>query len=210
MNDDFDTLTLEIARKFTPVPPGAPGVRFRSLKGGQTAGAIPEEAKLLIMSSDYTDIRQRIALYKKETGCDVDHRARGKSLEISARSGGPEKESNVISILIELAGTLPFAGDEIKDFFEFYNTYIHFENDGAALGLNLNGSDPGPIRLDVAMIEMTPEAARLTLNICRPSSRTEEQICEAMMPVLNRYDMGLVKPSRQNHEESADKKEVNE
>ncbi|HCU07934.1 MAG TPA: hypothetical protein DF480_03025 [Clostridiales bacterium] len=198
MNDGFDTLTLDIARKFTPVLPGIPGIRFRSLKGGQAPQAMPEEAKLLLMAPDYIDIRQRIAAYKKETGDDVDHRTRGKSLEISARSGGPEEERNAISILIELAGSLPFAGDEIKDFFDFYNTYIHFETNGAALGLAFSDPASGPLILNAGMIEMTPEAARLTLGICCPSSCPEEQICDAMMPILNRYEMGLVKPSHQD------------
>lgn len=208
MNDEFDTLTLDIARKFTPVPPGIPGIRFRSLKGGQAPQTIPEEAKLLLMAPDYADIRQKIAAYKRETGYDVDHRTRGKSLEISARRGGPGEECNAISILIELAGTLPFAGDEIKDFFEFYNTHIRFETNGAALGLAFSDPNAGPLLLNTGMIEMTPEAARLTLGICCPSCCTEEQICDALMPILNQYEMGLVKPLHHDPAGSADAEQM--
>ncbi len=199
MSNADSTMILEIARKFSVVPPGSPGVRLRSLRGGQSADTLPQEAKLLLAAPDYSDIRQRIAAYKAETGYDITQRARGKSLEIAAGCGGPDSERNAVSILMELAGSIPFAGEEINDFIDFYNMHIHFENDGAALGIGFSDS----ILLNAGMIDMTPEAARLTLALRCPLCCTEDRISEAMMPILNRYDMGLVKPARDREGEQS-------
>ena len=56
--------------------------------------------------------------------------------------------------------------------------------------------------MQAGAIEMSPEAAGLTLYIAGPLPCREEEIFEAMMPVLNRYDMGLVKRPRQDEEGS--------
>jgi succinyl-diaminopimelate desuccinylase len=45
------------------------------------------------------------------------------------------------------------------------------------------------------LVEATPQAARITINVRYPLSFTDEQVYEAMMPILHKYDMGLVKRS---------------
>ena len=201
MNEICDRLILEIARKFAPVPPGAPGIRFRSLKGGSGSGAVPGEARLLLTAPDYGPIRQTLGAYREETGYDVDFRSRGKSLEISVRDrsdgqDGPAREADAISILMEIAGTLPFAGDEIREFIQFYNTHIGHKAGGTLSAGNSCEPEAFPSVLGAERIDMTPEAAGLTLDICRPPSCTEDQICDAMMPVLNRYEIGMLKTGK--------------
>lgn len=193
MSNADNIMILEIARKFSAVPPGLPGIRFRSLRGGQAADTLPREAKLLLTAPDCSDFRQRIAAYKQETGHDITQRIRGKSLEIAAACGDPGCERNAVSVLMDFAGALPFAGEEINEFIDFYNTYIHFGSDGAAWGIDFTDR----IFLNAGMIDMTPEAARLILEIQCPSCCLEEHIFEALMPILNRYDMGLLKPVRE-------------
>ena len=61
MSNADNIMILEIARKFSAVPPGLPGIRFRSLRGGQAADTLPREAKLLLTAPDCSDFRQRIA-----------------------------------------------------------------------------------------------------------------------------------------------------
>ncbi|HPF18126.1 MAG TPA: hypothetical protein PLY08_00920 [Bacillota bacterium] len=207
MNDVIRTtpkegLVLDVAKKFIPVPAGTPGIRFRSMKGGQALDEIPAEAKLLVLAPDYTDVQRKIAVFQRETGWDVGHRARGKSLEIFARSGMPGKERNAVSILMDLAGRLPFAGDDIREFFDFYNRHIGFSTDGDALGIGTFAPSREVPFVQAGAIEMSPETAGLTLYIAGPLPCREEEIFEAMMPVLNRYDMGLVKRPRQDEEGS--------
>lgn len=198
MSQIFCTMVLEIARKFAAVPAGMPGIRFRGLRGGQAPDEIPQEAKLLLMAGDYTDIRQKVQAYKAETGWNVEYRARGKSLEISVRSmpigeGEPSLGGDALSILMELAAALPFAGDDIREFFRFYNEHIGPQACGTLLDAASAPAGASPPVLGAGMIEMTPEAGRISLSIRYCMPWTEELICDALMPVLNRYDMGLLK-----------------
>ena len=43
------------------------------------------------------------------------------------------------------------------------------------------------------MIDMSQKSVNLTINIRYPVTFDEDKVYEAMMPVINRYDMGIVK-----------------
>ena len=193
-------LVFEIAKKFPKVSGGAKGITFRSLNGGHAANMVPDSARLLVMADDYRTLKERVSAYKKETGYILNYRTRGKSFEvtaegISSHGATPQAGLNAISVLMDCLKGISFTSEEATDFVEFYNEYIGFCTDGGRIGCGFSDESSGPLVFNVGMVEATPQAARMTVNVRYPLSFTEDQVYEAMMPVLHQYDMGLVKRS---------------
>lgn len=191
-------LVFEIAKKFAKVPAGIKGITLRAFSGGRAANIVPDAARLLIMADSYEDIREKVIAYRKETGYNLNYRIKGKSFEIesegvSAHGATPEAGLNAISILMDFAGRLIFTCEDAGDFIEFYNKHIGFCTDGSDIGCGFSDEESGKLVFNVGMVDITPEAARLTVNVRYPLSFTEEQVYEAIMPLLGKVDMGLVK-----------------
>ena len=200
MRGEKGTLVFEIAKKFPKAPAGAQGITFRSLEGGCAANMVPDSAKLLVMADSYETLKEKVNAYKKETGHTLNYRTRGKSFEvtvegISAHGATPEAGLNAISILMDFAKGIFFTSEETMDFIEFYNKHIGFCTDGSDIGCGFSDEDSGTLIFNVGLIEATPQAARITINVRYPLSVTDEQVYEAMMPIINKYNMGLIKRS---------------
>ena len=193
-------LVFEIAKKFPKTTGGAGGITFRSLSGGHAANMVPDTARLLVMADDYHILKEKVSAYKKETGHILNYRTRGKSFEvtaegISSHGATPQAGLNAISVLMDFMKGISFTSEETMDFIEFYNTYIGFCTDGSSIGCGFSDELSGQLVFNVGLVEATPDAARLTVNVRYPLSFTDEQVYEAMMPILHKYDMGLVKRS---------------
>ncbi|NCB42384.1 MAG: dipeptidase PepV [Clostridia bacterium] len=193
-------LVFDIAKKFPKVPTGAKGITFRAFEGGRAANMVPDSAKLLVMADDYEALKEKVSVYKKETGYVLTYRTRGKSFEVSAEGrsahgASPDLGLNAISILMDFAGRISFTSEEVMDFIEFYNKHIGFCTDGSRLGCGFSDEESGKLVFNVGMIESSPQAARLTINVRYPLSFSDEQVYSALMPAINQYDMGLIKRS---------------
>ena len=92
-------------------------------------------------------------------------------------------------------GRLNFVNEEQNDFIDFYNRYIGFCLDGEKLGIKLSDDKSGDLVFNVGMAEMDREAGKFTINIRYPVTFSEDKIYGQMEPILERYDIGLVKLS---------------
>lgn len=95
--------------------------------------------------------------------------------------------------MIDFLERLNFVNDDQNDFISFYNQYIGFCLDGENLGINLKDEPSGNLVFNVGMAEIGKEAGKLTINIRYPVTCTEEQVFEPIMPILAKYNMGLIK-----------------
>jgi len=194
-------LMFDIAAKFPKTAGGAKGVQLRSIQGGTAANSVPDFVKALVFCEDgYDEIRQRVADFSREKDGRITCKGRGKSLEISvagvaAHGAMPWKGVNAIAILMEFLGQLQFANDGVGDFIDFYNKYIGYETNGSSIGCGFTDEVSGDLIWNTGMIDMTEEAAKLTINIRYPISCTDEQVYGGMMPLINRYGYGIVKGS---------------
>ena len=175
-----------------------PGVSLRSVVGGQAANMVADSARAVITADNYDAIKDTLANFHQKTGYKISCKGRGRSLEIntegiSSHGAHPEEGLNAISILMAFLGEISLSCEDMSEFVEFYNTRIGFDLSGSALGCGLSDAISGNLIFNVGQIKLDPEAARLTVNIRYPITCTDEQVFEAMMPALNKYNSGIIK-----------------
>lgn len=204
LNGEKGILTFELAKKFGKHPP-AKGLTLSSLKGGSAANMVAEKARAVVRADSpkiYDKIKEKAAAFRQETGFALHTRGVGKSLEItaegiSAHGATPEAGLNAISILMAFLGKLNFVSDDLNVFIDFYNRYIGFELNGEAMGCGFRDEPSGQLTLNVGLVEYHKEAVTLTINVRYPVTIDGEQVYAGIMPLVNQYDMGIIKEKAQ-------------
>ena len=199
VNGEKGLLIFDFARKFSKSRLN--GLRLCSVKGGTAPNSVPDHCRAVVKSEDpaaYQEIKKQAEDYSRQTGYHVSCKGSGKSLEIttagvSAHGAKPEEGLNAISVMMEFLGRLNFTSEDQKDFIGFYNAHIGFSLNGSGLHADLKDEASGSLVFNVGMIDLDPEAARLTINIRYPVSAAEEEVFAPMEEILNRYDIGIVK-----------------
>lgn len=192
-------IVFDIADKFGKSQ--TKGIELRSVKGGNAANMVADHARAIVLSEDkaeYEKIKEMLAELRRQKGYRVTQKQIGKSLEIavqgvSAHGARPELGVNAVSVMMDILGHINFANDDMNSFIDFYNTHIGFETDGNSMGCGLSDEPSGRLVFNVGMIDMSQKSVNLTINIRYPVTFDEDKVYEAMMPVINRYDMGIVK-----------------
>ncbi|MCI8610021.1 MAG: dipeptidase PepV [Firmicutes bacterium] len=200
INGEKGLLIFELARKFGTGQKGN-GLQLRSIKGGTAPNSVADSCRTVVRSDvkgAYDEIRKKAEAYKEKSGYKIGIRGMGKSLElttagISAHGAKPEAGLNAISIMMEFLGELNFVNEDHNDFIAFYNRHIGFYLNGEGLGVNFADEKSGKLVFNVGMIELTPKAGKLTINIRYPISSSDTAIFTAMEPALNQYQLGLIK-----------------
>ena len=199
INGEKGLVNFELARKLEKKRSAA--LELRSLSGGLAANIVPEKARALLKAENvqlYDAIRQTAEEFRQRTGCRLNVRSLGKSLEItaegrSAHAAAPESGCNAISVMMSFLGELHFSDESLNDFLDFYNRYIGSDFYGEKLGCGFADDCSGRLTLNVGKIDYDRGSVTLTVNVRYPVTFTEEQVYEAILPVIDRYDMGLIK-----------------
>ena len=173
----------------------------RKLSGGDAVNVVPGSARALVNSpqpSRYDAVCEKARRFSEKSGFPLQTRRSGKSLEIraeglAAHGSVPEKGRNAISILLAFLGELSFVNEDVNEFIRFYNEYIGFCTDGSGLDCAFRDSRSGALTFNVGMLHYDREAVGVDCDIRYPVTCRGEQLYEAMMPVLDRFGMGLVK-----------------
>ncbi|MDD6814854.1 MAG: dipeptidase PepV [Firmicutes bacterium] len=201
INGEKGMLIFDLAKKFGKNQAGSKGLTLRSLSGGTAPNSVPDRCRAVVRSEvvgAYDAIKEKAAAYREETGYKLTCKGMGKSLELTAvgiasHGAKPECGLNAVSVMMEFLGRLNFVNEEINDFVGFYNRYIGFILDGAALGIDFEDEKSGKMVFNLGMAEIGPEAAKLTINVRYPVTCTEEQIFRTIEPVLTQYNLGVIK-----------------
>lgn len=202
IHGEMGIIVFELVKKINKTPVQSKGLALRSITGGNAANMVADHARAVLRGDSYTEVKEKLARFKKETGYEIHAKGMGKSLEIttkgiSAHGARPASGLNAISILLEFLNQLTFDNEDASDFIEFYNSHIGFELCGDNLGCGLEDEPSGKLILNVGVIDVDDEAARLTINIRYPVTMSDEAVYEAMMPVINKYNFGIVKGKHQ-------------
>lgn len=200
INGEKGLVTFEIARKFAKRQPLS-GLVLRSLSGGLASNVVPEKARAVVKATDpkvYTWIRQSAAAFQEKHGFRLSVKGVGKSLEIaakgkSAHGATPEAGVNAISVIMAFLGELSFADDDFNVFLDFYNKHIGFDCHGSQIGCGFADELSGKLTFNVGKVSYDRESITLDVNVRYPVSFTEEQVYEGLRPIIDRYDLGLVK-----------------
>ncbi len=203
-------LTFDIVRKLSDKKAG--GLELRKLEGGSAANMVPEHARAVVNSDSnavYDEIRDIAAAFKEShksingTEPKISVKGVGKSLEISvegksAHGAHPQLGLNAISVLMGLLGQLNFGNDEVNDFIGFYNDHIGYDLNGERIGCALSDDVSGKLTLNVGVAAFDKQAITLTVNVRYPVTHNEEEVYGGIIPVTDKYGMGVVKHSSQD------------
>lgn len=186
------------------------GLELRTIKGGNAANMVADHVRAVVRADKmevYEKVKELAAQYRNENctvegqkayGAKLNCKGIGKSLEItvqgiSAHGARPETGLNAISILMDFLGKLDIINDDVNEFIEFYNQHIGFELDGTSMGCGFSDEPSGKLIFNVGKLEFDAEAVRLNINIRYPVTFKEHMIYAAMVPVMNKYNLGVIK-----------------
>ena len=169
-------IRFELARKLTKVLPKAKGVTLRSVRmeeGGTVASAI-------LMAGGYQQIREGVEDFRMRTGQPLSCRAKGKSLEVYAE-GGEDPLDTLTAFLSQIA----FNSEDVMETLEFYRRYL------------AKGTDSG---LRAVAMDLTAEDLRIVCEARVEAGETPENVFSYVSSLLDRYEMGIIKPEAQEAE----------
>jgi succinyl-diaminopimelate desuccinylase len=189
-------LIFELAKKLGKTT--AKGLSLRKLGGGNAANMVADFARAVVRGDSYEDVKNKVAEYRSETGRQIHAKGMGKSLEISvngvsAHGATPENGLNAISILMDFLPRIGLINENALEFVDFYNRHIGFELNGTGMGCGFSDEASGSLIFNVGTISGNTEAVILTVNVRYPVTMDQDQIYDAMLPVIHKYDLGLVK-----------------
>jgi succinyl-diaminopimelate desuccinylase len=176
-------------------------LELRSFKGGEAPNMVAANARVILLAQRkeiYEEIKAKAAEFRETAKVQIRTKVIGKTLEIvitgiSAHGARPECGINAISAMMEFLGGLSFGNEDVNDFIGFYNQHIGYGLDGTDLGCGLVDEPSGKLILNVGMIDVDTKAARLTINIRYPVTMDEDIVYDAVMPVINKYNFGIIK-----------------
>ncbi|MEG0829935.1 MAG: dipeptidase PepV [Anaerovoracaceae bacterium] len=205
IHGEMGILVFEIAKKLAKSTDK--GLELRTVRGGNAANMVPDNCRAVIRDENiknYSIIKEKVAAFRNENKGKINCKGVGKSLEIttqgiSSHGAKPESGVNAISIMMEFLGQLNFVNEDANDFVEFYNKHIGYNLHGESLGCGFEDQVSGKLILNVGVIDFKTEAVTLTVNIRYPITVEGEDVYQAIMPVMNKYNLGVVK---EKHEES--------
>ncbi|MDR1247028.1 MAG: dipeptidase PepV [Clostridiales Family XIII bacterium] len=189
-------LIFELAKKLGKTT--AKGLSLRKLSGGAAANMVADFARAVVRGDSYEEVKTKVAAYRNETGRQIHTKGIGKSLEISvngvsAHGATPEKGLNAISILMDFLPRIGLVNENVLEFADFYNRHIGFELNGFGLGCGFSDEPSGSLIFNVGTINGDTEAIILTVNVRYPVTADQDQVYGAMLPLIHKYDLGLVK-----------------
>jgi succinyl-diaminopimelate desuccinylase len=173
------------------------GGKFSKSKGKAKGKVTKADAE---RAAAFERVRLAAEAFRLRTGHSVNCRGAGKALEVSAQGvsahgAHPEKGLNAISVLTEFLSELSLVNESAQAFLDFYRIHIDYELDGRHLGIAMADEPSGPLIVNIGMIDMGPEAAILTVNVRCPVTKTEDEVYDALRPVLDKSGLGVVKVS---------------
>ncbi|QHI72652.1 Sapep family Mn(2+)-dependent dipeptidase [Aminipila terrae] len=191
------------------------GLELRSLTGGNAPNSVADYARAVVRADKmeaYDKVKELASQYRDQNcaeegqhayGAKLNCKGVGKSLEIvvqgvSAHGATPEDGTNAVSVLMDFLGKIDIINDDVNEFVEFYNKHIGFELDGSAMGCGLSDEASGKLVFNVGKVDLEGEALILTINIRYPVTFNDDTVYQAMMPVINKYNMGVIKIKNQD------------
>lgn len=178
------------------------GVTIKSVVGGNAANVVADYASAIVKADSYTEIINKLLIFKKETGYDIQTKIIDETLEITANGisshgARPESGLNAISILMKFLSQIIVNNEDISNFIDFYNSHIGFELNGDSLGCGLSDLESGNLILNVGMIKMEDNVVSITINIRYPVTMSSELIYNSMLPAINKYKLLITRMKQQ-------------
>lgn len=198
IHGEMGILIFDLAKKIGKSSANAKGVALRTMTGGNAANMVADHARAMIKADSYDEIKEKLAEYRKRTGHQINAKGIGKNLEIttlgiSSHGARPGKGLNAVSILMKFFEEINLQNEDVRDFIDFYNNHIGFDLCGESIGCGFADEPSGKLIFNVGMVNIDDESASVTINIRYPVTMNEEQVYTSILPVINKYNLGIVK-----------------
>ena len=198
INGEMGLLIFDLAKKIGKSSANAKGVALRSMTGGNAPNMVADHARAVIKADSYDAIKEKISEFRKSTGYQINAKGIGKNLEIttqgiSAHGARPGKGLNAISIMMKFFDEIDLENEDARDFIDFYNNHIGFNLSGELLGCGFEDEPSGKLIFNVGMVNIDDESASVTINIRYPVTMNDEQVYDSILPVINKYNLGIIK-----------------
>lgn len=198
INGEMGLLIFDLAKKIAKTPSSAKGVSLRSMTGGNAPNMVADHARAVVKADSYEAVKDKIAEFRKKTGYQINAKGIGKNLEIttqgiSAHGARPGKGLNAISVLMKFFDEISLDNEDVRDFIDFYNNHIGFNLSGELIGCGFEDEPSGKLIFNVGMVNIDGESASVTVNIRYPVTMNDAQVYDSILPVVNKYNLGIVK-----------------
>ena len=157
-------MQFEFAKKMSRPSKNDGGITLRSITGDT------ERCTMVIMASDYSDIKASVVNYRMLTSSSLVASARGKSLEITAQAGS----TDAIAVIFSFAKSLRFNTQDAEDVMEFYPRAV---------------TEP----VKSVNIALTPETLSLVVCADIDADQDPNTIYGSLDAVCTEYGVGIVK-----------------
>lgn len=146
---------------------------INKITGGNRANMVPSYCEAEITTKDTNSLIETINKFVQKTSYELKAEVKGdkvivKSIGISAHGSTPEIGKNAIMQLFALIGELNIEKSDIKDYIDFFNTYVGMETDGKKFGVGLEDKVSGKLSFNVGTIKMDQNKVSMALNLRYP------------------------------------------
>ena len=155
---------------------------IKYLEGGTAPNIVPANCRALL-GLDFSYISQQLDVFIQETGFKLScEEAEDGVLVISegaaAHGSKPHLGKNAIMQMLSFIAGLPIEGEDMG-FIRYLVKNIGMETDGATLGLALK-DEAGELTLNVGLINIRGNSAKITLDIRYPGAYAEKDILDIL------------------------------
>ena len=143
------------------------GPKLVFLKGGTVSNAVPDSCKAVIQCGGETS-----ELISKG---------------VSAHASTPELGTNAISVMFDMLAGKDFIQKDVTDLIAFFRDHLGFDLHGERFGIQFEDEPSGELSLNVGIVEIEGDQAKLVIDVRYPVTFTLEQIMEGVHKICDPF-----------------------
>lgn len=182
-------LVLNLVKKLENKSSG--GIEVLEIKGGNRPNMVPDSCKAILKIRDESidDFINKYEELKANTSSNLSieidqERVVVISEGVSAHGSTPQSGVNAISQLMSFLELVLDSNFSTYNFIKLYNEKLGAEVNGESIGCGFEDDVTGKLTLNVGMIELNSEEAKLTLDIRHPVKLTKEKVVNGIIDAL--------------------------
>lgn len=190
-------LVLSLTKKLENKCKG--NIEVIDISGGNRPNMVPDSCKAVLkMADDYVDaFIEKYEEYKLNTNAKLSIDINTNNITIyskgiSAHGSNPQSGSNAISQLMSFLTSVIDGDCDLCSFIKTYDRKLGKEVNGESLGCGFEDDVTGKLTLNVGMIQINPNEARVTLDIRYPVKITSEEVCKGIEDSLRGTGIDIV------------------
>ena len=174
---------LNIKLESTPGSHNDSAIRIVSVVGGDAINSVPDKCTAVIRVEECLkkEVQQRVEEYMNKSNNMIKVEDRNDELILSctgksAHASTPNEGVNAATIMLQCLGQLHFEKNNIVEFIKDFNKKIGMEIRGEALNCELWDKMSGALSLNVGVVDIKEDQAKVLIDIRYPVSGNSDEI----------------------------------